>query len=208
MAPLRFAAQRAIELLLGAWLASMVGCAGPAALAAMQTAGPLALSATEHVVAAGGNAKSKDDDESIKDGQDDDAALKCQQLVRHPAGVEEIQRTPDLNIVSREMRVQRIGENYRWEVYRSHGSSPEGWRRQSRLDGLHFDPPLQYLLPDKKPRYLAYAISTPETPEDSEQMMTLVDDFGSKVGTFEWHGVHYTYTLLKHLPCFPEPGEK
>jgi len=46
-----------------------------------------------------------------------------------------------------------------------------------------------------------------ETPQDSEQAMSIADDFGQKVGTFEWNGKLYTYTTSKHLPCFPEPEE-
>ncbi len=179
-------------------------------MSALQTAGPLAMAGAEHVAAAGANAnaKSDNDEDSSKDSEDEDSSAKCDQLVRHPPGVEEIRRTADLNIESREMRLERVGESYRWEPYRSHGSSPEGWRRQSKLDYLHFDPPLQYLLPDKKPRYLAYVASVPETAEDSEQMITVADEFGAKVGSFEWRAVRYNYMVSKHLPCFPVPEEK
>ena len=122
-------------------------------------------------------------------------------------GIEEIRRTPQLGIESREIRVERTAESYRWVVYRSRGSAPDGWHPQSNLDKLHFNPALQYLLPDKEPQYLAYAPSVPETPQDSEQMMSIADNFGQKVGTFEWSGKYYTYTISKHLPCFPEPEE-
>lgn len=167
------------------------------------------MAATQRVVAAHGNADAKSkDDEPSKDGEDDETNLKCEQLVRHPPGIEEIQRALDLSIESREIRLERGGESYRWVVYRSRGTSPEGWRRQSRLDHLHFNPPLQYLLSGKQPRYLVYAVSVPETAEDSEQMMSVADDFGAKVGSFEWHDAHYTYTVSKQLPCFPEPDEK
>ncbi len=178
-------------------------------MSALQTAGPIALSATQQLASAHANANSKDDsDESSKDTGDEDKTMKCDQLVRHPPGIEEIRRTPDLNIETREIRLMRAGESYQWEPYRSHGSSPEGWRKQSRLDGLHFNPPLQYLLPDKKPRYVVYAIAVPESIEDSEQTISVADEFGAKVGTFEWKDVHYNYTVSKTLPCFPEPDEK
>jgi hypothetical protein len=191
------------------WLTSLAGCAGLGAMSALQTAGPLAMAATQQVASARANANSKsEDDDSSKNTEDEDSTAKCDQLVRHPPGVEEIRRTPDLNIESREMRLQRVGESYRWEPYRSHGSSPEGWRRQSQLDHLHFDPPLQYLLPDKKPQYLAYVASVPETAEDSEQMISVADEFGAKVGSFEWHDIRYNYMVSKQLPCFPVPEEK
>ena len=199
----------AIVSLLGLGLVSTSGCAGPAAMAAMQAAGPVAMAATEHIVAAGGNASAKsDDDESSGSGDDDERNRKCEQLRNHPPGIEEIRRTDDLSIESREIRLERTGESYQWVAYRSRGSSPEGWRRQSRLDHLHFDPPLQYLLPDKKPRYLAYAASVADSIEDSEQMISVADEFGPKAGSFEWNDSHYTYTVSKQLPCFPEPDEQ
>jgi len=196
--------------LLGLLIISLPGCAGLTAMSALQTAGPLAMAGAQQMAAAGStaNSKSDNDEDSSKASDDEDSNAKCDQLVRHPPGVEEIRRTADLNIESREMRLQRVGESYRWEPYRSHGSSPSGWRRQSKLDHLHFDPPLQYLLPDKKPRYLAYVASVPETAEDSEQMISVADEFGSKAGTFEWHDVRYNYMVSGHLPCFPVPEEK
>jgi hypothetical protein len=139
--------------------------------------------------------------------KDDDKELKCEQLVRNPPGVEEIRRTAQLGIETREMRVERAGDSYRWVVFRSRGSAPDGWRQQNGLDKLHFNPALQFLLPDKDSQYLAYAPSVAETPQDSEQMMSIADNFGQKVGTFEWNGKHYTYTVSKHLPCFREPEE-
>ena len=173
-------------------------------MAAVQAAGPIAMAASQHIAVAGGNDKSRDESKD----DDDETAVKCDQLVHHPPGVEEIRRTANLGIESREIRLERAGESYRWVVYRSSGASPEGWRTQNRLDRLRFNPPLQYLLSDKEPRYLAYAVSIPETAEDSEQMMTIADDFGSKVGTFDWHNTQHTYTVSKHLPCFPEPEQK
>jgi hypothetical protein len=139
--------------------------------------------------------------------KDEDKVLKCEQLVRNPPGLEEIRRTPQMGIESREIRVERTADSYRWVVYRSRGSAPDGWRAQYSLDKLHFNPALQFLLPDKDPQFLAYAPSVAETPQDSEQMMSVADNFGPKVGTFEWSGKHYTYTVSKHLPCFPEPEE-
>ncbi len=81
--------------------------------------------------------------------RDEDKMLKCEQLVRNPPGIEEIRRTPQLGIESREIRIQRTADSYRWVVYRSRGSAPDGWHTQNNLDKLHFNPALQFLLPDK-----------------------------------------------------------
>jgi hypothetical protein len=139
--------------------------------------------------------------------KDEDRTLKCEQLVRNPPGIEEIRRTPNLGIESREIRVERTADSYRWVVYRSRGSAPDGWRVQGHLERLNFNPALQFLLPDKTPEYLAYAPTVADTAEDSEQMMSIAGNFGQRVGTFEWNGKHYTYTVSKGLPCFPQPEE-
>ena len=124
--------------------------------------------------------------------KDEDKVLKCEQLVRNPPGIEEIRRTPQLGIESREIRVERTSDSYRWVVYRSRGSAPVGWHVQSSLDKLHFNPALQFLLPDKDPQYLAYAPSVAETPQDSEQAMSYMKRFGS-------------VTVLKEPPCSTKP---
>jgi hypothetical protein len=198
---LQLAAQSAGVLVLGSWICSIAGCAAAGIGAAASAAGPVAMTATEGVAVV----KSKD--EETEKGPSDDDVLKCEQLVHHPPGVEEIRRAADLAIESRELRLEPAGQSYRWVVYRSRGSTPEGWRQQNSLDKLHFNPPLYYLLPDKTTRYVAYAVSVPETPQDSEVMMTVADDFGSRAGNFEWHSKHFDYSVSKKLPCFPGPEE-
>src|ERR1700693_1231009 len=115
--------------------------------------------------------------------KDEDKTLKCEQLVRNPPGIEEIRRT-EAGVESREIRVESTGDGYRWVVYRSRGSAPDGWHPQSHVDRLHFNPTLQSLLPDKEPQYIAYAPTVAETPQDSEQMMSIADTFGKTTGTF------------------------
>jgi hypothetical protein len=192
---------RAAGLAIGLWLLSMPGC-GLMNQSSSSSHDPEKLPASSDAVAV-------ENSQSQQPGtdKDEDKVLKCEQLVRNPPGIEEIRRTPQLGIESREIRVERTSDSYRWVVYRSRGSAPDGWHVQSSLDKLHFNPALQFLLPDKDPQYLAYAPSVAETPQDSEQAMSIADDFGQKVGTFEWNGKLYTYTTSKHLPCFPEPEE-
>lgn len=193
----------AIVLAIAMWTTSIAGCGAAGIGAAASAAGPMAMTATEGTAIM----KAKNEDTENEKGPTDDDVLKCEQLVHHPPGVEEIRRAEDLAIETREMRLEPAGQSYRWVVYRSRGSTPEGWRRQNKLDNLHFNPPLYYLLPDKKSRYLAYSISVPESPQDSEVMMTVADDFGAKTGNFEWRGKQYTYSVSKNLPCFPRPEE-
>jgi hypothetical protein len=189
------------------WIGSMPGCA------AMHNSSDSSSSNGTETVPVSPEAAGVANTLSHQGGydKDEDRTLKCEQLVRNPPGIEEIRRTPNLEIESREIRVESTGDGYRWVVYRSRGSAPDGWHSQSHLDRLHFDPTLQSLLPDKTPQYIAYAPTVAETPQDSEQMISIADTFGQKAGTFEWKGKdtsrHYTYSISKHLPCFPEPEE-
>jgi len=196
---------RTAAFAMGLWFFSMPGCALVSSSSSPSHGTELLPAPPEAAAVANSQSQQPSDDKG--GDKDDDKALKCEQLVRNPPGIEEIRRTPQLGIESREIRFERTAESYRWVVYRSRGSAPDGWRPQNNLDKLHFSPALQYLLPDKTPQYLAYAPSVPQTPQDSEQMMSIADNFGQKVGTFEWSGKYYTYTVSKHLPCFPELEE-
>ena len=184
----------------------LLSAAGCSSHSSSSNSGGVVIPASPEAVAVA-NSEAQESKQEPKYDKDEDRTLKCEQLVRDPPGIEEIRRTPQLGIESREIRVERNADSYRWVVYRSRGSAPDGWHPQSSLDKLHFDPALQNLLPDKDPQYLAYAPTVAETPQDSEQAMSIADDFGQKVGTFEWNGKLYTYTTSKHLPCFPEPEE-
>jgi hypothetical protein len=186
---------------MGLWFTSIPGCS--------TVSGWFGSSHQNDMMPASSDAAAVENSQSQQPNtnKDDDKTMKCEQLVHHPPGIEEIRRTAQLGIESREIRVERSANSYRWVVYRSHGSAPDGWHSQSALDKLHFNPALQFLLPDKESKYLAYAPSVAETPQDSEQMMSIADEFGQKAGTFEWNGRSYTYTISQHLPCFVEPED-
>lgn len=197
----RTSSSAAAAILLSFVLASLHGCAGAAAGAAATSAIPLAMTSTE--MAAVTHAQNTE-----SAGEKEEDALKCNQLVNHPPGVEEVRRTPDLSLESREIRIEPTGGvGGMWVVYRSRGSSPQGWHRQKALDKLHFNPPLEYLLTDKKPQYLIYAPAVADSIHDSEIMMSLADNFPDRVGSFEWNGKRYDYTLSKKLPCFANPQD-
>ena len=192
-------------LAMGVWLILMPGCSS------MHSSSDLSSNGSETVpVSPQAAAVANQLSPHPEYDKDEDRTLKCEQLVRHPPGIEEVRRAQN-GVETREIRLESTGEGYRWVVYRSRGSAPDGWHSQNHLDRLAFDPSLQYLLADKNPQYLAYAPTIAETPQDSEQMISIADTFGQKVGTFEWQGKgesrHFNFTLTKHLPCFPEPEE-
>ena len=183
---------------------AIAGCAGVAATEAI----PTMMTAGQAVTIAGVADKSREADENQPDWAKDEQSMRCAQLVKAPPDVEEIRRTPDLGIESRELRLERAENGLAWKVHPEAGSVAEGWRRQNALDRLHFMPSLQFLLNDDKPRYLAYAPAIARNPEDSEVAVTLTDDFDGPIGSFDWRNVRYSYAAVKTLPCYPGPEKK
>src|SRR5437588_9757411 len=106
------------------WVFSIAGCASMSASSEPSNANGSEVLPAPPEAAAVANSQSA---QPTYD-KDEDKTLKCEQLVRNPPGIEEIRRTPQLGIESREIRVERTPESYRWVVYRSKGSAPNGWR--------------------------------------------------------------------------------
>jgi hypothetical protein len=133
---------------------------------------------------------------------------RCNQVLKAPPGVEEVKLAAGNTIWSREIRIEESGAHPQWVVYVDKHSNAEkggGWRPQPSIARLQFAPALDGILSEDDPRFLAYAPMVPERPWESEQMMSIAEDFGSQVGTFKWRGRIYSYTLVKKLPCFPGP---
>jgi hypothetical protein len=193
-----YAGAAAPALVCGAVALFAVGCLGGAAALA-----PVAIGTSGTVVSATSTAMSGSGEGPDKD----EKAERCGQLLHAPPNVEEVRRQPDGSIESREIRLVVSQDNSQWVVYRNKDSSPQGWVPRRGLDRLHFDPPLGAILPPNGARYVAYAADVPEKAEDSEQMISVAEDFGPPSGTFQWRSRTYNYTLVKELPCFPGPGD-
>lgn len=178
-------------------LASLCGCFAGAAGAAL----PIAMTATQGIAVAHAQAVSNEKEE--RGG--DETEARCEQLLHAPPGIEEIRRRSDGSLESREIRLDLSGEHGRWVPYREKGTSAEGWRAQSTIARLTFSPPLYGAVPEKDSRFLVYAKTVAETPEDSEQMMGVAEQSGNQSGTFKWRGKLYNYTLIDKLPCFAGP---
>lgn len=148
-------------------------------------------------------ASSAHESQPTMDGDKADRAQRCTQLLNSPPGVEEVEQDASGAIESREFRLDTSNGHPVWAVYRARGSSPDGWHSQRKLFGLHFNPPLEAGVPAGKPRYLVYAVNIAEDQQDAEKMISVAEDFAPQVGTFQWDGRIYNYTLVKELPCFP-----
>jgi hypothetical protein len=133
---------------------------------------------------------------------------QCDQLLRVPPGVEEVRKTKDGVIESRQWKIGGDSGAPAWVMVNGNGVGDDAWRPKPGITTLYFNPPLyQMLLPDQ-PAYLAYAPADVITVSDSEQFDSMTGAFGTGVGTFKWHERPYSYVLVKELPCFKPEKEK
>jgi hypothetical protein len=183
-------------------------CAGCAAAGAVglvtQVAPEVAMGSAQLV---GIQASAKDSAGGVSNADNPD---KCEQLVRAQPGVEEIRKTKDGVIESRQWKIAETSGDPIWIVARtqSQDTPANAWQPKPGVTKLMFDPPLYEMLKPDQPEYLAYAPSDVVNVADSEQFDSMTETFGSGVGTFKWRDRAYSYVLVKELPCFKPEKEK
>ena len=138
----------------------------------------------------------------------EDNADQCDQLLRVPPGVEEVRKTKDGVIESRQWKIGGDSGAPAWVMINSNGVSDESWSPKPGITRLFFNPPLYQMLKPDDPEYLAYAPADVINVSDSEQFDSMTGAFGAGVGTFQWHDRSYSYVLVKELPCFKSEKEK
>jgi hypothetical protein len=134
----------------------------------------------------------------------DDNADKCDQLMRVQIGVEEVRKTKDGLIESRQWKIAETSGDPIWIVVRgqSQNTPADAWQPKPGVTKLMFNPPLYEMLEPDKPRFLAYAPADVVNVSDSEQFDSMTGAFGTAVGSFKWHERKYDYVLVKELPCY------
>ncbi len=173
-------------------------------MSAVSTVVPMVAAGSAEVIGsqvalkqAGGTGASKEDN-----------ADQCDQLLRAPPGVEEVRKTKDGLIESRQWKISENSGGTAWIIVRTREAPKDGWLPKPGIAKLLFNPPLYQMLEPDKPKYLAYAPADVVNVSDSEQFDSMTGAFGSGVGTFTWHGRPYSYVLVKELPCFKPAAEK
>jgi hypothetical protein len=178
------------------------GCLAPAMIAPLavqagEMAGVGAINAAGY--AAGANptgADSMDPDESEE---------RCDELQLEVPGTIEFEVADDTPTAWRELQLGGSTDAPQWQAVTSEHSDAAGWRPLANLHTMLFVPPLQQGLRNGKRNYLAYAPAEPRTSIERDQLVALTADFGAGLGTFQWNGRAYQYTLVNRLPCFPGP---
>ena len=135
-------------------------------------------------------------------GSLDDQEERCDALIGQAPGVEELRKTKADVIESRQWRLINP-QKPRWMIVRSKTGPEDAWEPKPGIYKLQFKPPLDESLDYKKSQFLAYAPNDLDSIEDSRAITSITEVFGEPVGTFQWHGKTYGYTLVSQLPCFP-----
>ncbi len=168
---------------------------------------PLALQAGEAAtvgainVAGYAAGKHPPDDDST-DPMDED---RCDELELEVPGTIEFQSADNNPQAWRELQLGGSIDAPQWQAVAGEQGDAAGWRPLESLHNMSFVPPLQNSLTRGKPNYLAYAPAEPRTSVERDQLVALTADFGAGVGTFQWNGRAYQYSLVSQLPCFPGP---
>ena len=186
--------------------AACSGCIAGGAVGMVSTVAPMVAAGSAQLVGSQVSMKADSGTGASKEENPD----KCDQLLRVPPGVEQIRKTKDGVIESRQWRIAETSGDPIWIVVRTEteNTPAEAWQPKPGITKLMFDPPLYSVLKPGEPQFLAYAPAEVVNVSDSEQFDSMTGAFATGIGTFKWHERTYTYTLVKELPCFKPEKEK
>jgi hypothetical protein len=174
------------------------GCAAAGAAGLVTTVLPMVAAGGAQVVSAGVAMKENGGTGVPKDEESD----RCDQLLRVPPGIEEVRKTKDGLIESRQWKIEDNVGTPAWMLVAEKSAPQDSWQLKPNIARLNFNPPLYQMLETDKPQFLAYAPADVVNPTDSEQFDSMTSAFGPGVGTFQWRGRSYSYVVVKELPCF------
>jgi hypothetical protein len=100
----------------------------------------------------------------------------------------------------REMRIAFTSTDVRWTPVIDRDTSAEGWRPAQNFLHMNFTPPLPTALSESKTVFLAYAPAYNGASQDNDALIQFNRSFGDPVGTFDWDGRLYQYSLPSALP--------
>ena len=115
-------------------------------------------------------------------------------------GVIELRKDVNGATEYREMRVAFTSTDVRWTPVVDRDTSADGWRPAENFLHMNFTPPLPGELSQSKTVFLAYAPAYNGAPEDNDPLIKFNRSFGDPVGTFDWNGRLYQYSLPSALP--------
>ncbi len=190
--------------LLLASLLTLNGClASAVAPAAVQALGTLGISAGNSIA---GKGSASDPDEDRTEWEPESSG--CQQLLLAIPYIAEVRFESDQTAQVRQWTIGMVKGEQRWTVVRDAGTDGAGWRRETALGQLNFEPPLESALVSTKSRYMVAAPADPANTLESNQLMSFTIVFGPRTGTYDWNGRRYEYAAANKLPCVPGPSDR
>jgi hypothetical protein len=123
-----------------------------------------------------------------------------QQATRESPGVIELRNNPAGAPEYRELRIDFTASDARWSPVVNYDTAADGWRPAVHFLEMNFTPPLAAVLAQNRIIYLAYAPAYTRSSDDEEQLKEFNRSFGDPVGTFDWNGHPYQYSLPQVLP--------
>ena len=127
--------------------AACSGCAA-GAMGVVTTVVPMVAAGSAQVIGSqvamrqsGGTGASKEDN-----------ADQCDQLLRVPPGVEEVRKTKDGLIESRQWKISENSGGTAWMFVRTKEAPKDGWQPKPGIAKLLFNPPLYQMLEPDKPQ--------------------------------------------------------
>jgi len=100
----------------------------------------------------------------------------------------------------RELKIDFTATDARWTPVVEYDTAADGWRPAEHFLEMNFAPPLPAVISANRTTYLAYAPAYTKSPDDEEQLREFDRSFGDPVGTFNWNGHVYQYSLPQVLP--------
>jgi hypothetical protein len=180
-----------------------LGCFAPAlGLAPLALQGASEVAGVSAIDAAGHVAEGKTIDGTTDPSEEEE---RCDELALEIPETIEFHVADNNPTAWRKLQLGGSTDAPQWQAVAGEQSDAAGWRPLVYLPTMHFAPPLQQALRTGKPNYLAFAPAEPRTSVERDQLVALNADFGVGLGTFQWNGRSYQYTLVNRLPCFPGP---
>jgi len=182
----------------GCWAAALQ--LAPIGLQVAETIGSGAAHLVEGAAMASHQGKA---DQNGQLGDEVDREDRCDELEIEVPGVIELRKSAARSPEYREIRLGGGPDESVWAPMLDHDTAAGGWRPAVNFLQMNFAPPLAGAVPDTGTVFLAYAPTEPTTSVERDLLVSMTVNFGAAIGSFNWNGRSYQYSLVHKLPCFP-----
>jgi hypothetical protein len=148
----------------------------------------------------------KNNQNSQLSGDEVDREDRCDELEIEVPGVIELRKSAAGAPEYRELHLGGGPDESVWTPTLDHDTAAGGWHPAVNFLQMNFAPPLAGAVPDSGTIFLAYAPTEPTTSVERDLLVAMTVNFGAAIGSFDWKGRSYQYSVVHQLPCFPPPA--